>query len=157
MDLLGFMRNAGFKADARDIINQMKWNVSLKRKLASNFGEDVTLTIDEVIELLETVYNMTLKIRSNKDKMTTSNNSPSLVIQDSVITDFSAPKLISLDSSVSRNNNIKIVCGDKKVAKNSNNTTTNSSSPEKMHHNVASVVHLTDNNEDKVVNTESEV
>ncbi|AAQ21600.1 unknown [Cryptophlebia leucotreta granulovirus] len=63
MDLLVFMKRAGFKADVRDIIKLMKWNVSLKEKLASKIGDDiVVMTIEEVVELFESIILMMHKI-----------------------------------------------------------------------------------------------
>ncbi|AAK70669.1 ORF2 similar to XcGV ORF2 [Cydia pomonella granulovirus] len=65
MDLLGFMRRAGFKADVRDLIKRMKRNTSLKEKLASKFGDGdtaVLMTIEEVTELLESVVVMMHRI-----------------------------------------------------------------------------------------------
>nr|QNN89438.1 hypothetical protein [Pieris brassicae granulovirus] len=66
MDLLGFMKESNFKADARETIKRMKWNNSLKRKLKTeNCDNDtVTLTTEEVIEFLESVYQMFVKIRA---------------------------------------------------------------------------------------------
>ncbi|AGQ20261.1 ORF1629 [Clostera anastomosis granulovirus A] len=63
MDLFGFIKAANFKADARELVKFMKWNVSLKKKLNEQTGDVVTLTTDEVVELLESVHQLINKIR----------------------------------------------------------------------------------------------
>ncbi|AKN80766.1 hypothetical protein [Diatraea saccharalis granulovirus] len=60
MHLVRFMKRRQYKANARDVIKRMNQNKSLKEKLASKTYEDdtVTITIDETIELFESVLQM---------------------------------------------------------------------------------------------------
>nr|AGS18768.1 hypothetical protein [Pieris rapae granulovirus] len=69
------MKEFNFKADARETIKRMKWNNSLKRKLKTeNCDNDtVTLTTEEVIEFLESVYQMFVKIRAKPTIITEKN------------------------------------------------------------------------------------
>ncbi|AAM70200.1 P78/83 [Phthorimaea operculella granulovirus] len=64
MDLLGFMKDAGFKASARDIVSRMKWNSSLKKKFAQLNSDDETIeiTLDEMVELLESLHHLIIRI-----------------------------------------------------------------------------------------------
>lgn len=99
MDLLGFIKEANFKADAREIIKLFKWNLSLKRKLDTNL-DDVTITVEEALELLETIYQMVCKIKSG--------NVYANRIQINNSKDDSRDDASALKNA----NNIKIVCGD---------------------------------------------
>lgn len=41
----------------------MRWNVSLKRKLSSTVGDEIELTTEEVIELLDAICHMLHKVK----------------------------------------------------------------------------------------------
>ncbi|AAG50436.1 unknown [Choristoneura occidentalis granulovirus] len=102
MDLLGFIKSKNYNADVRDTIKLMKWNNSLKRKLNTETDDNVlTLTVEELTEFLDSVYNMIIKIcKSPTNKVDVAKNS-------SVAITSSLPK------SKPASNNINVIVCDK--------------------------------------------
>nr|UYX49636.1 unknown [Darna trima granulovirus] len=125
MDLLGFIKATNYKGDARQIIKRLKWNGALKRKVETATGDNanVTLTTEEIVEFLESVYQLITKIRTVGCLTinTTENNSTLINVNDIIKSPVGTTRHQSLPAAVTppaekkdtNVNILKVVCGDK--------------------------------------------
>ena len=104
MDLLGFIRQNKFNADVRDTIKFMKWNNSLKRKLDAK-TDVISITTEELVEFMESVYQMIVKRSSRLGTINQQHQQPPLFASVSPV---DAPPPLPTPPPVIVNNDVKV-------------------------------------------------